>query len=147
MREINFRFWNRKELTMEQWPHIFINSFWNIFVNKKDWLEWEDCIESWIYYIPMQSTWMKDKNWNEVYEWDVIISHFEWREYLRREVIIDECEKMWYLYVIYNHEWWYYEVNDWVKDKNKHHALLEEYSCWWCEIIWNIYENPELYKQ
>lgn len=79
--------------------------------------------EIWDYENIMQYTWLKDKEWNDVYEWDIV--QIEW--------YVD-----WYLpiqKVIYNE--WMFCVRDsrWWK-----HCIWELN----CKVIWNIFENPEL---
>jgi hypothetical protein len=65
----------------------------------------------------MQYTWLKDKNWTDIYEGDVVDSDI-WSQG-QRVVSLD-----------FNDDFSY---------------LIQEYQVTDClEIIWNIYENPDL---
>jgi uncharacterized phage protein (TIGR01671 family) len=72
-------------------------------------------------------TWLKDKNGKEIYEWDILktnehIDYVVWRD--------DLC---WFSYKNDNSRM---NLSDWI----------EHWQYSWTEIIWNIYENPELLK-
>lgn len=73
----------------------------------------------------MQFTWLLDKNWKEIYEGDIVKWLFN--------------EKRNSIYSVYFHQ----EVLAWFlqseTNMNIHLCDLLE-----IEIIWNIYENPEL---
>jgi len=64
--------------------------------------------------ITIQYTWFKDKNWKDIYEWDIVRRHFEYPN--EKQVIIQDL----------------FDVLRLELDESK------------CEVIWNIYENPEL---
>lgn len=78
--------------------------------------------------IKMQYTWLKDKNWKEIYEADIIS--------FKRKSKVSAL-------VQFKDDWFKVSVNvsqcttrtTWLK------YLTSEYQC---EVIWNIYENPEL---
>ncbi len=80
-----------------------------------------DILESYI----MQFTWLLDKKWNEIFESDIIFERWQ-----NREVIF--------------HKWCFcvrhFEVEDYPLDRDTYHIFSHEH----IEVIWNIYENPEL---
>jgi len=112
MREIKFRVWDNMENTLE-------------IVGK-------DIYDRWPNDYLMQYIWLKDKNWVEIYEWDILMQERYWKKL--------------YYYVIY--EWCYFAFKSIKKENN-------ELSNVWCitiseqsssyEIIWNIYENKNLF--
>lgn len=76
--------------------------------------------------ILMQFTWLLDKNWKEIYEGD-IVSLFPEQEHTSLWTVI--IDKSWVLI----------EADTWL---NKRLYMYAEKT----EVIWNIYENPELLK-
>lgn len=84
----------------------------------------------------LQFTWLKDKNGNEIYEWDIIqYKQHEWY------VLPDSIgEVMWATvwYSISDRLWRNPDIDFWWHDEIET-DLLDH-----CTIIWNIYENPEL---
>lgn len=121
-REIKFRAkdsdWN---LVYWHYFHIPENNLmlkWHfIIVQKKKWFEQIliDITTLWQY------TWLKDKNWIEIYEGDVI----EW-SLLKWEIIFENaCFYMRDIIV-------------------KMRTPLFNINVWNIEVIWNIYENPIL---
>lgn len=135
MREIKFRAWNLKDFD---------------YIDISDWIsEYESRV---LQENPVtQFTWLLDKNWKQIFEWDIIkvsiwtkanpkffnkeISYFEeygiyamkWQENWRKQ---DETIPFW---------------KSWSSTTYSPY-LLTKYWTSKLEIIWNIYENPELIK-
>lgn len=118
MREIKFRAWD----------------WWRMLSDPKIWfLEWKynysinDELQS-SDYIYMQYIWLKDKNWKEIYEGDIIKCNTNKWEYNN----IIEFHK----HYIRLRRWRYtYPISP-------YSGLINLRA----EVIWNIYENPELLK-
>jgi len=100
MRVIKFRAWNIEDSKMSC-------MLWNYY----NYLPYIDKSK----YIWMQYTWLKDKNWNEIYEGDVLKSN----NGMFREVT-------------YN-KWRFLAYTD---DLYKYTSMVES--------VWNIYENQDL---
>ena len=77
----------------------------------------------------MQYTWLKDKMWKEIYEWDIIVvkSKHPFKMYWDDE---NPYEVKW--------DWCCYSFSD---QKTLFHFCKDPYVC---EVVGNIYENPEL---
>ena len=73
-------------------------------------------------YIPMQFTWLVDKNGKEIYEGDVIEKLFYGKD---RTVIIERDKDYWGFNISYR-------LQEWIINTDTR------------EVIGNIYENPEL---
>jgi len=108
MREIKFRCFDTtenkliKKITMTlDWKLVLQSGFWDER------------------YILMQYTWLKDKNWEEIYEWDI----YRADSWSGSRYVKWNNESTWFEPFVY----WESPINS------------DE-----IEIIWNMYENPEL---
>lgn len=117
-REIKFRAWNKTkekryfdDRIMEQ---KYKDSWYMTYFSIHDVNIPEDN------YIIMQYTWLKDKNWVEVYEWDLL--KYKWNNLVREVDMVKWCWSIVHWKNIYKlFEYWL------------------EY-----EVIWNIYQNKDL---
>lgn len=84
-------------------------------------------------------TWLLDKNGNEIYEWDIIHAWFprsDWQIWIDRQYVV-------------NHDWFCfkkdYSKSPYRRDNQLWNILLTaDEKSKDLEIIWNIYENPDL---
>lgn len=119
-REIKFRAWDWHNMLQD--PKIwYIEWIYDYPINN------EFSLSNDIY---MQYTWLKDQNWNEIYEWDIldytnaqIIISIRW-DYTWANRQFDECG-------IFGDSFGNFDLG-----VARH-----------CIIIWNIYENPDLLGQ
>lgn len=123
MREIKFRAWNWKEMRYD----VNINDGKPVRKWYQWFSEWNDIHNS----EPMQFTGLLDKNGKEIWESDIL-------QYINNE---------WKLTDIYFVEWnkrWF--IWRWSKRKEGEFNNCDGLDCPEkdMEIIWNIYENPEL---
>lgn len=119
MREIKFR-----------WYSISNKKMFNNFLINCEW------IPTYWWNMPtfelMQFTWLKDKNWKEIYEGDILLiwdaidnNHINPCYHQRNEKVIF-------------HNWCFKITNTYILD------WRPEYISWIYEVIGNIYENPNL---
>ncbi len=118
MRPIKFRGWYKNEKLMFPIAEITFHKDWDIIAFPLT----REAISSYLVWgnvVLMQSTWLKDKNGRDIYEWDIV-------------KIEDEC------YGVYRDEEYleYYIMNG---EDNEPMYSYAHY-----EVIGNIYENPEL---
>jgi hypothetical protein len=68
------------------------------------------------------STWLKDKNWVRSFEWDIVEFIYNFNTYI---------------WIIWNNKYFHSCIFVWEKEYH-----IDNMKRW--EIIWNIYENPNL---
>jgi len=123
MREIKFRAWNVWLKKMYKWDELVIP----FLTSEIKWLEimrTNNCFQTHMAQgdTLMQYTWLKDKNWVEIYEGDVLRVSME-RDLQDSPYVVDCIQE---LYLQMNRDDNYYRIDDFP------------------EIMWNIYENPTL---
>lgn len=114
-----------------------ISPEWNIILSKH-WKKFfiEDKIEL------IKSTWLKDKHWKSVYEWDIVEfnSHFDKNKKYVEMVKYVEDENYWgwnVRWVNIKNEWYRYCFDE--TDFSWYINKWNEF-----KIIWKIYETPNL---
>lgn len=121
MREIKFRFWDNLKKSWRFW----------IWENLKTMM----CFDAVSYEMEdskrfeiNQYTGLKDKNWVEIYENDIV----DWKQSEPSNYEIQFIE-WWFCLTRPELEWYTTDISS-------------VYPSYWCqiEVIWNIYENPEL---
>lgn len=126
MREIKYRVWNIQEnkWSINTFPSWRLSEWWIMEMLPHD------------KFRISEFTWLLDKNGKEIYEGDIIqYKQHEW--YLLPDSI---WEVMWadVWYSISDRLWRNPDIDFWDHDELEV-DLLDH-----CEIIWNIYENPNL---
>jgi len=81
----------------------------------------------------MQWVWFHDRNWTEIYEWDIV--KVKWFWWLVWEVIWDKIE---YIIIARPYD---------RKIKYRFYKRPISDPQYFCEVVWNIYETPELLYQ
>ena len=90
----------------------------------------------------MQYTWLKDKNWKEIYEWD-ILKWQSWASNTRYDFwIVPEWNDNAWAYCIHDQKYWSWSG----KDSHVADSLSNRNAIYKFEIVWNIYETPDLIK-
>lgn len=120
-REIKFRIFDRLTDKMNFNVELMKKDDWRWWVYD-NWAIRKDTESSRRYV--MQYTWLKDKNWVEIYEGDIV-------------KVMENAS----LKVIYNKAYCAFTVGD---DKIWYNSFLSNFTE--IEIIWNIYETRELLK-
>ena len=141
MREIKFRAWDTKDNTMWEAWNPYVSQFQAIEIADKlcawRFIKWEEKHQ----YIFTQYTWLKDKNWKEIYEGDIVrILYTDWGSKSQddtrtlEQYLIDISHKAQVVFM-----WDRYWLRCWEK-----YDSIFPWAHWFIEVIWNIYENPEL---
>ena len=123
MREIKFRAWDWEKMI----TNFLIKSYWgaSTYTTEADIEWWGKIIEEETLNNIMQYTWLKDKNWKEIYEGDIVK---EWQS----------------LFIIENLR----EIRN--IEENSIRPIVWCMECGWVciedsEIIWNIYTKIDTY--
>jgi uncharacterized phage protein (TIGR01671 family) len=141
MRELRFRAWNIPNKYMYydiQDGVLAENEKWEMIV----WLTfWRLCKDKWS--VVMRYTWLKDNNWKSIYEGDIIFANSKYYEVKYWEYCISTPEWFWIECI-----WFYLYGRNYKKGKEcfVFNEIMNSAWIYW-EIIWNIYETPELLKK
>lgn len=156
MRDIKFRVWDRDNKYMiESNQSVATIIHRNLCSGSWSWFSNCDLSTPENYkerYIVMQYTWLKDMNWKEVYEGDIVEARSQWYKWVFQIKWRQDATPCYILYPArQNREQWHISASehkagkqriwlDWkVSTDNSTH-----YSDGWLTVIWNIYENPDL---
>lgn len=125
MREIKFRAWDKEEEKMVPAIHIFINGTGVVWENQREGFEGTDDLNSTNKWEIMQFTGLEDVLGNDLYEGDIC------RDEDGLGVIYWDKDCWMYGFVLFDSSY-----------KSDGYMLREMADD--CEVIGNIYENPEL---
>ncbi len=139
MRELKFKFWN-KIAHRFQAPNKYAIQGDGLYVSYDyDMMAWDDpsSFDNSI-LVPCQYTGLKDKNNEEVYEGDIIKYTFDGASYPKEavdKILICEWDQ--------SNAWFVFKEHDDNISDGYYWLEIKGY----CEVIGNIFENPELLKQ
>ena len=126
MREIKFRAWDKEEQEMLDWDKFFNLDIAQVFESKGSWGVY-----------PMQYTGLKDKNGTEIYDGDYI--RYSMRT-INGSIYTHVCR-------VFQHESGTWRIEGYHEDNHSYETKGTVYAAHLiCEVIGNIYENPELAK-
>lgn len=131
MKDKKFKFWQSQELMSK--IYTIDELIYSVCLGKAP----EQV--SYTNYITLQFTGLKDKNWVEIYEWDIIKFTDIWViEMINDEPVTEWIWKVEY-WIMWNTNYWVWILNKVVTDfRAMSNSFLN------IEVIWNIYENPNL---
>ena len=118
MREIKFRAWNKKTKWMHSWSDLCCLPHELRILKEPE------------PYILMQFTGLTDKNGKEIYEGDIIKDTYTQVGHT--------------VYIYWNNGWCQWECMNVKKNPDLEHIDDARWDLHNCEVIGNIYENPEL---
>ena len=129
--EIKFRAWDKNKNEMHSAHNPYISQFLackiadELVAENKRMMKEEDKK-----FIFMQLTWLLDKNWKEIYEWDI----FQYDKCLR--YVKYRKDNLSFMAIVIKWENSYWKCNFYLKDIKYYLDKIE--------IIWNIYQNKDL---
>lgn len=124
MKEIKFRIFDKEKSKIR---------FDFIIETKSYEKDFRKCIKDYYWNILddieiMQYTWLKDKNWNDIYEWDIVNYPDYWFEDVHTNTWVVD-----------------FDLKNWIFFSNRDSVGMEDIDFdSEVEVIWNIFENPEL---
>lgn len=124
MRPIKFRAWYKNEKLMLPIAEITFHKDWDIIAFPLT----REAISSYLVWgnvVLMQSTWLRDKNGRDIYEGDIVANLF----YEGKKSLVIEREN----------EYWGFNISYFLQE-----CVINKDTR---EVVWNIYENPELLSQ
>tara|TARA_Y100000310_G_scaffold198469_1_gene198502 strand:+ start:922 stop:1308 length:387 start_codon:yes stop_codon:yes gene_type:complete len=125
MREIKFRAWDKsdKKMYFEDFMALSLDGDRYVYNDEVWWTDYAiDTYDRLEDVILMQYTGLKDKNGVEIYEGDIVVHSFSGR-------IIDKVTFEYGMFYAANKDLYWYAIHN------------------GCEVIGNIWENPELLKE